>query len=85
MGWHSLWSFSLAPIFDAWWADWARLSCGVLGTEVDIDCSSPAQPRNQFNHALLEEELGITLERGLDGIHEHLRELAGVMQNAGVL
>jgi nucleoside-diphosphate-sugar epimerase len=67
------------------WAEWARLSCEVLGTEVDIDDSSPTQPRNQFNNALLEEELGITLDRGFGGIRDHLHELSGVMQDAGVL
>jgi len=60
-------------------ADWARMACEVLGTRVEIDASSPASPKNEFSKERTHRVLGVEMERGHDGIREHLRELAAVV------
>jgi nucleoside-diphosphate-sugar epimerase len=61
------------------WADWAAMIAEILEVNVPIDFSSPSQPRNMFvkdgAHSL-----GVSLDRGHDGIRTYLRELVGVMQ-----
>ncbi len=58
------------------WADWARRTSELLGVDVEIDTSSPEQPRNTFTKDAAR-SLGVTLDRGHEGIREHLRELIG--------
>lgn len=57
------------------WADWAKLAAEVLVVEAEIDFSSPEQPKNQFLPDV-GRRMGARLDRGLDGIREHLAELA---------
>ena len=57
------------------WSDWAAISCDLLGVEVDIDDSSPAQPRNRFDTSDVQSDLGVAMNRGHDGIRRHLTEL----------
>ncbi|MCZ6810609.1 MAG: hypothetical protein O7D97_01275, partial [Planctomycetota bacterium] len=56
------------------WADWALMAGELLGLEVEIDTSSPPQPKNTFTKEAAR-SLGVELDRGHDGIREHLREL----------
>ena len=65
------------------WADWAALAAELCGIEADIDCSSPAQPKNHFSKEAAQ-SIGVQLDRGFQGIREHLRELIGVMDHASV-
>jgi len=65
-------------------ADWAALGAEVLGVKGDIDFSSPAQPQNTFSKNAAG-ELGVKLDRGREGIREHLRALAAEMRRRGVL
>lgn len=57
------------------WGDWATIAADLLGTDVAIDMSSPEQPINSFQKASVEEDLGVKMSRGFDGIREHLAQL----------
>ena len=57
------------------WADWARIVAEELGCEVDIDESSPAIPKNNFITKDVADDLGVMLNRGMDGIRKHIKEL----------
>ncbi len=69
-------AFHLADCY-ARWGDWARIACQVLGTEVEIDLSSPPQPKNTFTKDAAR-ELGVALDRGHEGIRAHLESLAEI-------
>ena len=60
------------------WADWAAIAADVTGSEIEIDMSSPATPVNMFDKTLAQHDLGVHLERGLDGIKTHIEELASM-------
>ena len=63
------------------WSDWAAMACELLNTQVDIDSSSPSQPQNMFETDSLAEDLGVTLDRGHEGIRSHLEDLATRLQS----
>jgi nucleoside-diphosphate-sugar epimerase len=65
--------YNLADCY-ARWADLAQMAAEVLGVEAEIDFSSPPSSKNTFTkHAV--HELGVPLDRGHDGLREHMREL----------
>lgn len=70
-------AFNLADCY-ARWADWAALVCRLTGIEVQIDTSSPPQPKNLFSKEAAR-TLGVTLDRGHEGIREHLATLIAAM------
>ena len=57
------------------------MACELLNTQVDIDSSSPSQPQNMFETDSLAEDLGVTLDRGHEGIRSHLEDLATRLQS----
>lgn len=56
------------------WADWALIAADLIGIQVKIDTSSPAEPRNRFTKDAAR-SLGVPLNRGHAGIRVHLAEL----------
>jgi nucleoside-diphosphate-sugar epimerase len=60
------------------WADWAKMAADLLGVTVEIDMSSPPQPKNTFMKDAAR-SLGVKLDRGHEGIREHLRGLIDVI------
>jgi len=60
------------------WADLAQITAELLGLDADIDLSSPAEPKNRFTKDGAQ-SLGVTMERGHDGLRKHLRELIELM------
>ena len=70
-------AYNLADCY-ARWADWARLAARLLGVDVEIDMSSPAEPKNVFTKDAVQ-SLGVGMDRGHEGIREHLRELIARM------
>jgi len=56
------------------WADWAVITADLLGVDADIDTSSPDHPVNQFSKAEAG-SLGVNLDRGHDGIRDHIAKL----------
>lgn len=60
------------------WADLAAMVAEILGVDATIDLSSPAQAKNTFTRDAVR-SLGVDLDRGHDGIREHLRELIAVV------
>jgi hypothetical protein len=46
-----------------------------LGVEVEIDDSSPTAPQNMFETKATEEDLGVSMDRGFDGIIAHIDEM----------
>ena len=60
------------------WADWGRIACELMNAEVEIDLSSPEQPRNNFSKDVAR-SLGVDLNRGHDGIRAHLKQLLEIM------
>lgn len=71
-------AYHLADCY-ARWADWAVIAAELLGVDAEIDTSSPAQPRNTFSKDPAR-SLGVQLDRGHEGIREHLRELIALMR-----
>lgn len=61
------------------WADWALIAADLLGIDANVDASSPAEPKNTFTKDAAQ-SLGVRLDRGHDGIREHLRALIAAMQ-----
>ena len=57
------------------WADWAVIAAEVTGTEIEIDMSSPSEPKNTFDKSNTINDLGVHLGRGLDGIRTHIEKL----------
>ena len=70
-------AYNLADCY-ARWADWAQMTAELLDVEVDIDLTSPSQPKNVFAKDAAR-SLGVALDRGHDGIRCHLQELIGRM------
>ncbi len=70
-------AFNLADCY-ARWSDWAALVCRLTGIEVEIDTSSPPQPKNRFSKEAAR-TLGVTLDSGHEGIREHLATLIAAM------
>ncbi len=70
-------AYNLADCY-ARWADWARWTSELLGVDVEIDTSSPEQPKNTFTKDAAR-SLGAALDRGQEGIRAHLRELIAQM------
>jgi nucleoside-diphosphate-sugar epimerase len=69
--------FNLADCY-ARHADWAALAAGLLGIDAPIDFTSPPQPKNTFTKDAAR-SLGVPLDRGHEGIRQHLRDLIAVM------
>jgi nucleoside-diphosphate-sugar epimerase len=63
------------------WADWAKIACEEMGVAggVPIDFSSPPQSKNVFTKDAAQ-SLGVRLDRGHEGIRQHLRELLTEME-----
>jgi nucleoside-diphosphate-sugar epimerase len=61
------------------WADWAKMAAEEAGVRVQVDFSSPPEPRNEFSAAAAR-TLGVTLDRGPAGIREHLRQLIALVR-----
>ena len=57
------------------WSDWARIVAEELGCEVEIDESSPSTPNNSFTTKDVTDDLGVMLNRGMNGIRNHIKEL----------
>lgn len=70
--------FNLVDCY-ARWADWAKIAAEIMGIDADIDMSSPPQPKNNFSKEATQKTLGVPLNRGRDGIREHLKQLIDVM------
>jgi nucleoside-diphosphate-sugar epimerase len=72
--------FNLVDCY-ARWADWALIAAELLGATVEIDTTSPAEPKNTFTKDQAK-SLGCPppfLERGHEGIRRHLEELITLM------
>ncbi len=61
------------------WADWAQIIAELLNADIEIDFSSPAEPRNVFVKDAVQ-GLGVAMDRGHEGIRKHAAELIEVMQ-----
>jgi nucleoside-diphosphate-sugar epimerase len=65
--------YNLADCY-ARWADWAQMAAELLGIEASIDLASPAQSKNMFTKDAVQ-ALGVSMDRGFDGIRAHLAHL----------
>ena len=70
--------FNLVDCY-ARWADWAQMACDLLEADVQIDTTSPAEAKNTFLKDKVREVLGVKLDRGHEGIRDHLTELCSLM------
>lgn len=70
-------AFNLVDCY-ARWADWALMAADLLGVEAKVDTSSPPEPKNTFTKDAAR-TLGVRLDRGHEGIRQHLRSLIGAM------
>ncbi|MBL1216560.1 MAG: NAD(P)-dependent oxidoreductase [Planctomycetes bacterium] len=76
-------AYNLADCY-ARWADLAVMASEILGVEAAVDLSSPASSANQFSKDAAA-GLGVSLDRGHDGIRTHMKELTVHMKDAGVI
>lgn len=68
--------YNLADCY-ARWGDWATMAAEALELpDAEVDLTSPPQPKNTFAKDNVQ-ALGVSLDRGHDGIRHHLRELVG--------
>lgn len=72
-------AYNMADCY-ARWADLAQITCDLLNVEVEIDFSSPNQAKNVFKKDRIE-TLGVKLDRGQEGIRNHLSELISLMKD----
>jgi nucleoside-diphosphate-sugar epimerase len=72
--------FNLADCY-ARWADLALMACELLGVDVSVETSSPPQSKNRFTKDAVQ-ALGVSMDRGHDGIREHLRALIEAMSES---
>ncbi len=72
-------AYNLADCY-ARWADWAQVAADLLGVGVEIDMSSPPGSANVFTKDAAG-TLGVALDRGHEGIRQHLRELITAMDD----
>ena len=68
--------YNLADCY-ARWADWALIIAQELGVDAEIDQSSPRSPQNVFTKDAVAADLGVGMDRGMDGIRSHVAELVG--------
>ena len=57
------------------WGDWAVMAAELLGVEVDVDLTSPVASKNMFETSNVQGDLGVSLDRGFDGIRKHLAQM----------
>ena len=67
------------------WGDLAGMIAEHLGIEATINLDSPTAPRNMFTRREVQEELGVGMDRGHEGIRAHLTELTEIMVADGVI
>lgn len=75
-------AYNLADCY-ARWADLARMVAELLGKEIEIDFSSPTEPKNVFSKDAVH-SLGVKLDRGHEGIRSYLKELIEAMDRGPV-
>jgi nucleoside-diphosphate-sugar epimerase len=69
--------YNLADCY-ARWGDLAQMAAEEMGINADIDLSSPPRPQNTFAKGAAH-ALGVPLDRGHDGLREHMAELVRAM------
>ena len=57
------------------WADWASIANEELGSNIEIDMSSPDAPINTFDTSYVTDDLGVEVHRGMDDIRKAVKEL----------
>jgi nucleoside-diphosphate-sugar epimerase len=70
--------FNLVDCY-ARWADWAQIAAELLDAEIEIDFSSPGEPKNVFVKDAVQ-SLGVAMDRGHQGLRDHLTKLIEVMR-----
>jgi dTDP-glucose 4,6-dehydratase len=71
--------FNMADCY-ARWGDLAVIAADLLGIDADIDLSSPPQSKNRFTKDAVQ-SLGVSMDRGHDGLREYLRDLIDAVQD----
>jgi len=74
--------FNLVDCY-ARWSDWAKMAAEILQIRPEITVSSPAEPENTFDKGATR-ALGVSLDRGKDGIYAHLEALIAEMDRLGL-
>ena len=67
------------------WGDLAAMAAEQLGIQAEVDTQSPHSSRNHFCKKAVQEELGVGLDRGQEGISTHLTLLIEAMKSQGLL
>ena len=67
------------------WGDWASMTADLLGVPAQINLESPTAARNTFSKSGVQHDLGVSMDRGHDGIRTHLGELINIMRTQGDL
>ena len=67
------------------WADWGLMAAKLLGVEAAVDLDSPTSSKNTFTKDALMDELGVSLDRGHEGIWMHLETLMNAMKDQDLL
>ena len=67
------------------WGDLGLMVAEKLGIQAELDTQSPTSSRNQFCKKAIQEDLGIGLDRGQEGIRTHLETLIEAMKSEGLV
>ena len=67
------------------WGDLGLMVAETLGIQAELDTQSPTSSRNQFCKKAIQEDLGIGLDRGQEGIRTHLQLLIEAMKSQGLV
>jgi nucleoside-diphosphate-sugar epimerase len=65
------------------WGDWATIAAELLGVDVEIDLSSPTASKNMFDTENVSRDLDVRMDRGLDGIRQHLAAMIALQEAEG--
>ena len=57
------------------WADWASIANEELGSDIEIDRSSPPSSINTFDTTYVTNDLGVEVHRGMGDIRKAIKEL----------
>jgi len=77
-------SYHLADCY-ARWGDWASIIADLLGVKASINMDSPTSSKNSFSKQAVQNDLGVAMDRGQDGIRTHAQALIEIMKAEGDL
>ena len=85
LSWRTAASPAIYHLVDCYarWGDWATIAAELLGVDVEIALSSPTASKNMFDTENVSRDLDVRMDRGLDGIRQHLAAMIALQEAEG--